>query len=50
MKTKLVVLFVVICAIVTLSFTVASVNQKDSSSANSHQEEPVGGFVAEDKL
>jgi hypothetical protein len=50
MKTRLVILFVIASAIITLSFTVVSVNKASSTSETARQEEPVGGFVAEDKL
>ena len=50
MKTRLVVLFVVICAIITLSFTVVSGKKDSTTSESARQEEPIGGFVAEDKL
>lgn len=50
MKTKT-ILLLVICAIITLSFTVVSVknHQKTTEVANTSNE-PVGGFVAEEKL
>jgi hypothetical protein len=50
MKTKMIVLLLVVSAIVTLSFTVTSVGDNKTTTQNSSQTEPVGGFVAEDKL
>ena len=49
MKTRIIVLCIVVCAIVTLSFTVASV-KTTTESQKSEQSAPVGGLVAEDKL
>lgn len=54
MKTKAIVL-IAISAIVTLSFTFASVNKADKKSKEVVTEqqvsnEPAGGFVSEDKF
>jgi len=54
MKTK-VVIFLAVSAIVTLSFTFASVHKADKKSKEVVAEkqvsnEPVGGFVSEDKF
>jgi hypothetical protein len=51
MKTKVVILCLILSAIVTVSFTVVSVKGDESqTSTESVSTEPVGGFVAEDKL
>ena len=51
MKTRMIILLLVVSAVVTLSFTVVSVNgEKKVQSETSEQNAPVGGFVAEDKL
>jgi hypothetical protein len=51
MKVKI-ILLVVICAVVTLSFT--AINSAKSTTASTMKEqksaEPIGGFTAEDKL
>jgi hypothetical protein len=52
MKTKVIILLV-ISAVITLSFTVVSVNNKESNAENVVKmptSEPVGGFISEDKL
>lgn len=51
MKTRMIILLLVVSAVATLSFTVVSVNSdKKVQSENAEQSAPVGGFVAEDKL
>jgi hypothetical protein len=51
MKTRMIILLLVVSAVVTLSFTVTSVGGKKNSQAEkSSQGAPVGGFTAEDKL
>jgi hypothetical protein len=57
MKAKSIVVFA-ICAIVTLTFTFASVNRTQNKKLKSDKpvttsiasEEPAGGFVSEDKF
>lgn len=51
MKTRMIILLLVVSAVVTLSFTVVSVKSETKvQSENSQPNAPVGGFVAEDKL
>lgn len=53
MKTRIILLISAV-AVVTLSFTFASRNvnkaEKTSATTTVHHDEPVGGFVSEDKL
>jgi hypothetical protein len=51
MKVKI-ILLVVICAVITLSFTVISSvkSVKAATTTESKSSEPIGGFTAEDKL
>ncbi len=54
MKSKVIIL-IALCAILTLSFTFASVKKTEvieTPTSQSHQahEEPAGGFVSEDKF
>jgi hypothetical protein len=53
MKTRI-ILLLAISAIITLSFTVVSVSENNQSKAETSVQdtsgEPVGGFLAEDKL
>lgn len=52
MKTKTIIL-IAISAIVTLSFTFASVkksNEPKQESTHQSHGEPIGGFVSEDKI
>ena len=53
MKTRI-LLFLAVSAVVTLSFTFASVstskNEKVETTSQTPPNEPVGGFISEDKL
>jgi hypothetical protein len=57
MKTKSLIL-IAFAAIITLSFSFAASNRSETSIAkeavntevNQHANEPIGGFIAEDKL
>lgn len=51
MKTKIII-FLAVSAVVTLSFTFASVKKSEvkESQARETKSEPAGGFVSEDKF